>query len=131
MSTFPASSILLLALGVGGIDAEDFGRWEAGAQLVRLDLDTIGESPLGAGGRVSYLVNRSFAFEAEGNHFLKIRAAILGTRRFWPGRGMATGLVRSGFLRRPGPVICVLEGGPPRGTLGVKIILPWMLAAWF
>ena len=62
--------LLLVILGCAA-DAQDFRRWEAGAHFVRLDLDTIGEGAGGAGGRVSYFLNRFVAVEAEANRYFE------------------------------------------------------------
>jgi hypothetical protein len=63
---------ILCLLGAFPASAQqDFRRWEAGLQLVRLDLDSIGEGPLGAGGRMSYYLTRSFAVEAEVNRYFE------------------------------------------------------------
>ena len=53
------------------MSAQDFRRWEVGAQLARLDLDSIGEGPGGGGGRISYFVHRYLAVEAEANRFFE------------------------------------------------------------
>src|SRR5262245_38657820 len=66
-----SSRLALLLVLLSAAEAQELRRWEVGAQLVRLDLDTVAEAPLGAGGRISYLLHRSFGVEAEANRFFE------------------------------------------------------------
>jgi len=89
-------------------NSQDF-RWEVGAQLVRLDLDSIGESAGGAGGRVSYFVNRLLTLEAEANRYFEDPSGNFGHTQFLAG-------VRSGY--RIGPFGAFVKARPGFVQLG-------------
>ena len=104
------ASILLLA--ASSLHGQEFRRWELGAQLVRLDLDSLGEAPLGGGGRASYFVTRWLAIDAEGNRFFEDPSGNFGHTQFvaGPRAGISFGPVgifakaRPGFVRLGGGV---------------------------
>jgi hypothetical protein len=97
--------------------AQDF-RWEAGAQLARLDLDSIGESPLGAGGRISYFVTRPIAFEAEANRYFEDPSNNFGHTQvlagmrygYWIGPFGIFAKVRPGYIRLGGATAALNPG---------------------
>src|ERR1700755_12408 len=86
-------AVALIVLTAHNLSAQDY-RWELGAQLARLDLNSIGESPLGAGGRVSYLVRPSMALEAEANRYFEDPSHNFGHTEFLAG-------VRAGYWFGP------------------------------
>lgn len=63
--------VVLLRLTMPLVSAQEPYRIEAGVQLARLDLTPLGESPLGAGGRLGYFVNRFVVMEAEANRYFE------------------------------------------------------------
>jgi hypothetical protein len=96
----PLLAILLLAAPANSQAL----RWEAGAQLVRLDLDTIGEGPGGAGGRISYLFNRSVGVDVEANRFFEDPSGNFGHTQILAG-------ARAGYWIGPIGVFAKLRPG--------------------
>ena len=86
---------LFLLLTLARAQAQSLTRWETGVQVVRLDLDSIGESPGGAGARVGYYVNRFVTVEAEANRYFEDPSRNLAILRFCSARASAIGLVPS------------------------------------
>lgn len=100
------TKILLAALAfcLPELSGQDYPRWEAGAQLVLINLDTVGESPGGAGGRISYFVNRFMAVEGEANRFFEDPSGNFGHTEVLGG-------VRSGYWIGPFGIFAKVRPG--------------------
>jgi len=104
------SLLAILALFVTGLGAQDLRRWELGAQVVRLDLDTIGESPFGAGLRVGYRVNRIAAVEAEANRYFEDPSHNFGHTQILAGGRCGYWIGPIGLFAKARPGLLVLGG---------------------
>jgi hypothetical protein len=102
-------------------------RWEAGAHLVRLDLDTIGEGPAGAGGRISFLATQHLALEAEVNRYFEDPSRNFGHTQvlagirygYWIGPFGAFAKVRPGLLRLGGGTAARNPGRENHGAIDI------------
>jgi hypothetical protein len=107
----PAScALFLLLLTLPRAGGQDF-RWEAGAHLVRIDLDSIGEGPGGAGGRISYLVSRFIAIEAEANRYFEDPSRNFGHTQILAGARYGLWLGPLGVFGKTRPGLVRLGGG--------------------
>ncbi len=106
-------------------------RWELGAQLARLDLNSIGESPLGAGGRVSYLPRPYIALEAEANRYFEDPShnfghteILAGVRAgYWLGPFGLFAKARPGFVRLGGAAAARNPGRENNAALNIGGVL--------
>ena len=101
---------VFLMLTVRWANPQDF-RWEAGAQLVRLDLDSIGEEPVGAGVPVSYFVSRFACLEAEANRYFEDPSRNFGHTQLLAGVRYGYWIGPFGVFAKARPGLLRLGGG--------------------
>jgi hypothetical protein len=91
--------------------AQEGYRWEAGAQAIRLDLDSIGESPGGAGGRISYLLHPRFAVEFEASRYFEDPSGNFGHTQILAGVRYGYWFGPFGIFAKARPGLLRLGGG--------------------
>lgn len=92
-------------------EGQEFRRWEAGAQLVRIDLDSIGEGPAGAGGRISYFITPLVAVEAEANWYFEDPSGNFGHTQVLAGARVGYSIGPFGVFGKARPGFLNLGGG--------------------
>jgi hypothetical protein len=86
-------------------------RWEAGAHLIRLDLDSIGEGLGGAGARAGYVVNRFVTVEAEANRYFEDPSGNFGHTQVLAGARYGYWFGPFGVFAKTRPGLVRLGGG--------------------